>query len=762
MTIQNGGRRGRLTFDKRPLLLTGVSLILSLSACGGGGTSGGGGVYPTPTPPPAPTPIPTPVPTPTPTPPPPPPPPPPAHTEEYERSGAVVGAKAQYAYDKGFTGKGVTIAIVDTGIDLDGAEFAGRISPDSKSFTASYVRCEYCKPEYVTYPLDDVQGHGTAVAAVAAGAKNDTASHGVAYGSTVLALKIGGPDMEDLIPGVTPEESGVTIGQLAPAMHYALDHGAFVINVSINGGASGELADNMHAAMDRVRQSNALFVQSVANFGGDSFAGTMSEVLVGSDFANKDWFLYGISVDTELNPIQGNGKPGALASRTLAAVAHNVVVTGKDGKTTRASGNSFAAPAIAGAAALLKQYWPQLGGKEISEILLSTATDLGAPGPDQEFGAGLLNIEAAFKADAPKMGTSSTTMSAVNASSLIVSPAFGGASGSATLSAAAGQAVAVDKWGRDYKVNLAGLVGGMRSSGISLASLAQDSMSYQAPSGNPTVAALNQSQNFDGRVRQLPAGRFGFRLNPTTAISGAVNSSIDSSDLMTGSLLRSSGIATFGASFNLHQNGHRWNFGTAHSESANVRSTTHRFGVELPSGMTVGLTSNREQGSALGMRGAGAFEIEGAKSTFVTLGWSGEVAGFNLTGEAMGGRTKVKTRNALIDFGDAVLSSGFRLKAERDAFGGTALLGLTSPLKVERAQLRYTVPVAYDVNKQSLVTETGTVNLAPSARELNLEMGWARSFGLGYFSLNGAYGFNSGNVAGQSSAAAWFRLGTAF
>src|SRR5690606_30648567 len=114
----------------------------------------------------------------------------------------------------------------------------------------------------------------------------------------------------------------------------------------------------------------------------------------------------------------------------------------------------------------------QLGGKEISEILLTTATDLGAPGPDQIFGAGLLNIEAAFKADAPKIASSTGNWSAVESSSLVVSPAFGGDAGSATFSSAAGSTVALDKWGRDYQVNVGALVGGMRSSGISISSLA--------------------------------------------------------------------------------------------------------------------------------------------------------------------------------------------------------------------------------------------------------------------------------------------------
>jgi len=46
------------------------------------------------------------------------------------------------------------------------------------------------------------------------------------------------------------------------------------------------------------------------------------------------------------------------------------------------NGNSHSLAALADGAALLKQYWPHLGGKEISRIMLDIATDLGAPGVD--------------------------------------------------------------------------------------------------------------------------------------------------------------------------------------------------------------------------------------------------------------------------------------------------------------------------------------------------------------------------------------------
>ncbi|MCT8003782.1 S8 family serine peptidase [Sphingomonas sanguinis] len=280
----------------------------------------------------------------------------------------MVGAKAAYAYDKGITGKGVTIAVIDTGIATSSAEFAGRISPDSKAFENKIARCATCAPETVTFALADVQGHGTEVASVALAARNGNGMHGVAYDATLLALKIAAPDLENVTAtSVIKEADGANPMNIAPAITYAVEKGAFVISLSLNGEAGGQAAAEQRAAMDGVVKADRLLVQSVSNFVDDKSAnaGTNTRNFVGSNLENKDNFLFGIRVDSSLRPPSGNGLPGDLADRTLAVVATDVSVIGKDGQLTTVTGNSFAAPAIAGAAALLKQYWPQLSGKAI-------------------------------------------------------------------------------------------------------------------------------------------------------------------------------------------------------------------------------------------------------------------------------------------------------------------------------------------------------------------------------------------------------------
>jgi len=722
-----------------------LALVVSMvSACG----SAGEGIKSTPAPA-------TPSTAPTTTPPSP---PPPSQTEtasqiEARKSSAVLASKATYAHDLGFTGKGVTIAIVDTGIDASSPEFAGRISPLSTTIQSQYAPCATCALATTNYDLTDRVGHGTNVASVAAGGRNGSYMYGVAYDATVLAVKVTGADLGNIVNGAPQESTNLNAASIAPAIRYAAQNGAFVINLSANGTASGSDATEMRSAMDLVRSKNLLMVESVSNDPINSAgANSITAAFVGNDGANRNNFLYGIGLYSDLSPRANSGTPGALADRTLSVVAHSTLVTGLGGEPAVVVGNSFAAPAIAGAAALLKQYWPQLGGAEISKVLLDTATDLGDPGVDQVYGAGLLNIEAAFTAQMPTIGTSTVKPSSVSQTSIIVSPAFGGSSGSGVFSSVAGQAVAIDRYGRDYKINMGLLARGARTNGFSLIGLAQESAWATHAKEKDGMART------DGYPASAAAHAFGFRINRRTALTGTMNSSIDNNGLITGSILRSSGVATVGTQVNLLSGGHRISLASARSACGHQLSKTQRVEFEAKNGLTLGLTSNKEIGSALGMIGSGSFNIDGASSLFANAGWNGTLAGFRISADGLFGRTDVQTSDSLIDFRSSVLSTGFNVSAGHDLFGGQVLLGLTSPLKVDRANIRYVAPTTYDLASRSTVDTVSYFNLAPTAREMNLEANWSHRVGPGTVSIGGAYGFNTGNDRNRTSAAAWMRF----
>ncbi|NYT66257.1 autotransporter domain-containing protein [Alcaligenaceae bacterium] len=103
---------------------------------------------------------------------------------EFKASRALELIRAQYAYSWGYTGQGVTIAIIDTGVDIDHPEFSGRVSPYLQNYIPGYGPTDM----YTDLDVGD-NDHGTHVAGLAAAGRNGFGMHGVAYNATVLPLR---------------------------------------------------------------------------------------------------------------------------------------------------------------------------------------------------------------------------------------------------------------------------------------------------------------------------------------------------------------------------------------------------------------------------------------------------------------------------------------------------------------------------------------------------------------------------------------------
>ncbi|MDC0161665.1 S8 family serine peptidase, partial [bacterium] len=99
------------------------------------------------------------------------------YTSEYNNQPGLAMIGASTANDAGYTGDGVTVAVVDTGIDSDHSDLSGR----------------YSSTKYNSFGLTafaDVHGHGTHVAGIIAANKDGTGMRGVAYGSTIYSNRI--------------------------------------------------------------------------------------------------------------------------------------------------------------------------------------------------------------------------------------------------------------------------------------------------------------------------------------------------------------------------------------------------------------------------------------------------------------------------------------------------------------------------------------------------------------------------------------------
>ena len=361
---------------------------------------------------------------------------------EYQGMGGLsrVGASTYYnggSNPNGYTGSGVTVAVIDSGIDLDHPEFAGGLHPGSRSLVGGSV--------------DDIGRHGTFVAGIVGAARDGNVMHGIAFNSTILALRTD-------LPGTCPASCLYGQTELAAATSVAVVEGADIINYSLGG--FGPTATNFRNALVSAANSGALIVAAAGNEFDDDPVLAVNPVnpaaLVATEAALQGPMIAAGAYDTGTNDIASfSNRAGVAQDYYLMAPGVGLVTTDVGGGYATVSGTSFAAPMIAGAAALLKERFPALTATQIVDILLVSATDLGAAGTDAIYGRGLMNLAAA----AAPLGTLSIPSTASvdgggadpDSTALTLGAAFGDAfNGSGALA----NAMFLDGYGRDYNIDL--------------------------------------------------------------------------------------------------------------------------------------------------------------------------------------------------------------------------------------------------------------------------------------------------------------------
>ena len=291
-----------------------------------------------------------------------------------DESVPQIGAPEVWA--DGFDGSGVTIAVLDTGIDETHPDLAGRVV-EAKNFSTSTV-------------LTDVFGHGTHVASIAAGngAASDEQFTGVAPGAELVSAKV----LDDTGQGT---ESSVIAG-----MEWAaIDIGAPIANISVNSGPT-DGTDLMSQAINSLSESRGtLFVVSAGD-GGYGYDETVAAPATADDAlavgaVDKSDLLADF---TGLGPRTGSFalKPEITApgvAITASRAAGSSIGNPVDDRYTELTGTSMAAPHVAGAAALLLQAHPDLSWDGLKAALVTSAHDGGYSVYEQ--GGGRLDAAAA-------------------------------------------------------------------------------------------------------------------------------------------------------------------------------------------------------------------------------------------------------------------------------------------------------------------------------------------------------------------------------
>lgn len=262
---------------------------------------------------------------------------------------------ASTAWDKTM-GAGVTIAVLDTGVDSTHPDLAANMVAGWNFYDNNSN-------------ASDVLGHGTAVAGTAAAVSNNaTGVAGVAGAAKIMPIRISDPN-------------GYATGSaIAQGLTFAADKGAKVANVSFSGLVGNSTVDT---AAQYMKSKGGLVVVSAGNNG-----------------INE-----GLAADVNLIPVSATETTDVLATWSsygdfvaVAAPGNYIWTTTRGGGYGQWWGTSFASPVVAGAVALMMSARPDLPNTQIEKLLYSTAVDLGAAGRDIQYGYGRIDANAAVNA----------------------------------------------------------------------------------------------------------------------------------------------------------------------------------------------------------------------------------------------------------------------------------------------------------------------------------------------------------------------------
>ncbi len=287
--------------------------------------------------------------------------------------GYLEQVQAPAAWETGLDGAGVTVAVLDTGVDSGHPALAGQVDAEQNFTDAESA--------------SDVNGHGTHVASLLAGtgAGSDGARQGIAPGVDLLSGKVLGDDSFG-------QESWVVAG-----MEWATDHGADVVNMSL-GGPAGPTDDIVVQSLEALTaQTGALFVVAAGNegfFGGDPFTihspGTAASALTVAAAQANDAQAHFSSEGPTFGSYRLKPDLSAPGVDILGARAG-----AREGDLyTPMSGTSMATPVVAGAAALLAEQHPGWTGQQVKARLVTT-TDPNSWFTAWTNGSGRLDLAAA-------------------------------------------------------------------------------------------------------------------------------------------------------------------------------------------------------------------------------------------------------------------------------------------------------------------------------------------------------------------------------
>ena len=267
---------------------------------------------------------------------------------------------------RGMTGAGVTVAVIDTGVDATHPELKDVVLP---GWDAIDPQGDGRK---------DSNGHGTHVAGIIAAAANSTGGQGLAPGVRILPVRVLGADGSG-------DDSDVARGVL-----WAISHGADVINMSLGAPTQNDLLAGA------VKEAHNAGVAVIVSAGNDGLLSSPPSYPAANDGA------FGVAATDAADKVAYFSTRGSYVKFSAPGVF--VLSTWPSGSWQLESGTSMAAPFVSAAVALT------ISAKSVTPLeavarLIGSATDIDASGTDSATGAGLIDPLAAATDNQPRLLT---------------------------------------------------------------------------------------------------------------------------------------------------------------------------------------------------------------------------------------------------------------------------------------------------------------------------------------------------------------------
>ena len=271
--------------------------------------------------------------------------------------------RAPYAWAVSTGSSGVTIAVVDTGVDIDHPDLAEKLTPGY-----DFVNDDGCP--------DDDHGHGTHVAGIAAAATDNAVGiAGLSWEARIMPLK------------VLDGSGRGTVEDAVEAMVHAVDHGARIVNLSAGSTSTGAGAI-LQSAVDYVHDRGGIVVAAAGNCGDSNYKANGCSYMNQPLYPASGEHTVAVASTTSTDARSGFSNQGGYVD--VAAPGSYIYSTYPDTYRTK-SGTSQATPHVAGLAALVWATNPSLSNDQVAQVIEETALDLGEPGRDNAFGHGRID-----------------------------------------------------------------------------------------------------------------------------------------------------------------------------------------------------------------------------------------------------------------------------------------------------------------------------------------------------------------------------------